>query len=107
MTIRDEVREFCSLGPLPSEQDDSVSDEHFEETERLLHAINSPVTDEEAQRLVESFGDDNCFGMAWTLLHLVETAPSPVVTSEPPAGSNMWIQNLWIRYQNTLSDQAG
>ncbi|MEV7738719.1 hypothetical protein AB0O75_42785 [Streptomyces sp. NPDC088921] len=105
MTIRDEVRDFCALGPLPSEQDDSVSDEKFEEVERLLHAISSPVTDEEARYLIESFGEDNCFGMAWTLLHLVETAPSPAVTSKPPAESNLWIHNLWIRYRNTLSDE--
>ncbi|MFI6207114.1 hypothetical protein ACIBAI_12010 [Streptomyces sp. NPDC051041] len=104
MTIRDEVREFYRLGPLPSEQDDSVSDETFEELERMLHAIEAPVTDEEARLLLGSFGEDNCFGMAWTLLHLVESAPSPAVTSQPPEGSNMWIENLWIRYRNALGD---
>jgi hypothetical protein len=106
MTIRDEVQEFHRLGPLPSEQDESEgSDERLEEAGRLLDAIERPVTDEEARLLVESFGEDNCFGLAWTLLHLIETSPSSVVTAEPPEGSNMWIETLWTRYQNTLADQ--
>ncbi|MEH0937535.1 hypothetical protein [Micromonospora psammae] len=104
MTTRAEVREFCRHGPLPSEQDDSPHvDADLEKREQLLHAIALPVTDEEARLLTTCFGDDNCFGLAWTLLHLVESAPAPPVTSEPPDGSNPWIIKLWIRYQNTLA----
>jgi hypothetical protein len=102
--IRDEIRAFHQLGPLPSESDESETDEAFEARERALHAIPKPVTDEEAQLLTTSFGEDNCFGLAWTLLHLVESAPSPIVTSEPPEGSNPWIVRLWKRYQNWLAD---
>ncbi|MBT2442868.1 hypothetical protein J7E93_22725 [Streptomyces sp. ISL-36] len=105
MTIRDEVHEFMRLGPLPSEEDDSEEgDEAFEELTNALHAIEKPVTDEEAQLLLGAFGDDECFGLAWTLLHLVESAPTAPVTAEPPEGSNEWIERLWIRYRNTLSD---
>ncbi|MCW3845553.1 hypothetical protein ONA70_36380 [Micromonospora yasonensis] len=107
MTVRDEVTAFARLGPLPSEDDDSESgDEEFEERTRLLHAIESPVSDEEAQLLAKCFGVDNCFGLSWTLLHLVESAPSPVVASEPEPGANPWLVMLWQRYQNSLSDQA-
>ena len=104
--IRDQVREFIRLGcPLPSEQDNSEEgDEAFDEMERALHAIEKPVTDEEARLLVTCFGDDNCFGLAWTLLHLVESAPSPVVTSRPSDDANPWISRLWMRYQNSLAD---
>ncbi|WP_435091620.1 hypothetical protein [Micromonospora aurantiaca (nom. illeg.)] len=106
MTVRDEVRVFCEFGPLPSEEDDSEEgDEAFEQLELALHAIEKPVTDEEARLLVGSFGVDECFGLAWTLLHLVESAPSPVFTTEPPPGSNEWIIRLWRRYRNTLADQ--
>ncbi len=106
MTIRDEVRQFHDFGSLPSEQDESEgADERIEEAQRLLHSIAPPVTDEEARLLVDSFGEDNCFGLAWTLLHLIETAPSPVVTAEPPAGANPWIHRLWTGYQNTLADR--
>ncbi|MFJ9448315.1 hypothetical protein ACIRRH_41865 [Kitasatospora sp. NPDC101235] len=99
MTIRDEVREFVRLGPLPSEEDNSEEgDEAFDKMERALHAIEKPVTDDEARLLIDCFGDDNCFGLAWTLLHIVESAPSPVVTSESPADSNEWITRLWKRF---------
>ncbi|GHJ49039.1 hypothetical protein Cs7R123_63810 [Catellatospora sp. TT07R-123] len=105
MAVRDEVVAFCRLGGLPSEQDDSEDgDEAFEELERRLHAIAAPVTDEEAQLLVGCFGGDNCFGLAWTLLHLVESAPSPLVTSEPVEGSNEWRVLLWRRYRNAQAD---
>ncbi|MFI7333260.1 hypothetical protein [Micromonospora aurantiaca (nom. illeg.)] len=104
MTIRDEVREFCRHGPLPSEQDDSEhADADLENREQLLHAITPPVTNEEARLLTTCFGNDNCFGLAWTLLHLAESAPTPPVTSEPTEGSNPWIMRLWIRYQNSLA----
>jgi hypothetical protein len=103
VTIRDEVREFCRCGRLPSEHDDSEdADADLDSRQRLLHAIARPVSDEEARLLITCFGDDNCYGLAWTLLHLVETAPTPPVTSEPPPGSNEWIQRLWVRYRNTL-----
>ncbi len=105
MTIRDEVREFCRHGPLPSEQDDSEhADADLEMRQQLLHAIAAPVTDEEARLLMTCFGGDNCFGLAWTLLHLVESAPTPPVTSEPPEDSNPWITLLWLRYRNTLAN---
>ncbi|MEV6924334.1 hypothetical protein AB0M46_07485 [Dactylosporangium sp. NPDC051485] len=98
--IRAEVREFLRLGPLPSEEDGDDSDEAIEvieAVERALHAIAKPVTQEEAEALIEAFGPDTCFGLAWTLLHLVESAPVPVVTAEPPDGSNDWVVLLWRR----------
>ncbi|MBM2620998.1 hypothetical protein JIG36_36410 [Actinoplanes sp. LDG1-06] len=103
--IRDEVRDFVRLGPLTSELDDSEEgDEAFEEMERALHAIEKPVTDEEARLLLGSFGEDASFGLAWTLLHLIESAPSPPVVSEPPAGANPWIEMMWVRYRNRRAD---
>ncbi|MGW1028854.1 hypothetical protein ACWD4J_35120 [Streptomyces sp. NPDC002577] len=61
MTVRDEVRDFCRLGRLPPEDDDSVdADDKLDERQRSLHAIAAPVTDEEARLLVRCFGDDNC-----------------------------------------------
>lgn len=103
--MRDEVRAFVRLGPFTSELDNSEDgDEAFDEMERALHAIEKPVTDEEARLLLGSFGEDNCFGLAWTLLHLIESAPSPVVTSEPPEGASPWITRMWLRYNNSLAD---
>ncbi|MEU0382903.1 hypothetical protein [Streptomyces chartreusis] len=54
---------------------DTPEIEVISETQRLLERIPKPVTDDEAQALATLFGPDNCFGLAWTLLHLIETAP--------------------------------
>lgn len=104
MAFRSEVEAFVRLGPLPAEGDDSETDEQFEERTRLLHAIGSPVTDEEARLLASCFGVDNCFGLAWTLLHLVESAPSSVVTVAPAPGANQWLVLLWNRRRNASAD---
>jgi hypothetical protein len=102
MTIRDEVHPFCALGPLPSEQDESPdADDRLEEAQRRLHAITKPVTDDEAALLMECFGEDNCFGLSWTLLHLIESAPHRVAVAEPPPNGNPWIARLWRNYQNS------
>ena len=56
------------------------------------------MTDEEAKLLLGSFGPDDCFGLAWTLLHLIETAPGARhLVVEPSATDNEWIQSLWRR----------
>ncbi|GAA0373281.1 hypothetical protein GCM10009541_14610 [Micromonospora gifhornensis] len=105
--VREEVLAFRRVAPLPSEDDESEgADERLEECQRLLLEIQGPVSDAEAQILAECFGKDNCFGLSWTLLHLVETAPMWAVNSPPADGANPWIEYLWIRYQNSLSDQG-
>ncbi|WP_327008118.1 hypothetical protein OHA72_13085 [Dactylosporangium sp. NBC_01737] len=75
--IRPEVREFISLGRLPSEdlEPDDVLEVLVRRAGELLDRIERPVTDEEALALAECFGDDECFGLAHTLRHTIETAP--------------------------------
>jgi len=48
-----------------------------ERWQNLLAAVKTPVSDDEARALVRVFGPDDCFGLAWTLLHLIETAHGP------------------------------
>jgi hypothetical protein len=98
MAVRAEVRRFLQLGPLPSEEDDSeAGDAAFGELERSLAAVRWPVSDDEARLLVRGFGADECFGLAWRLLHLVETSPTPVPAVEPAADANEWLRLLWSR----------
>lgn len=97
------VRKLESLGPLPSENDASV--ELLERWEAALNSIKTPVTDEEAETLCGFFGPDLCFGLGWTLLHIVETAPgwlSDEALSRAPAE---WAERLRTRYQNLLDDE--
>ncbi|MFG2970298.1 hypothetical protein ACGFZS_44220 [Streptomyces sp. NPDC048288] len=39
------------------------------------------MTAEEAEALVACFGPDDGHGVAWTVLHLIETGPNPVLTT--------------------------
>jgi hypothetical protein len=76
--IRKEVRNFIALGVLPPE--DFEPDEALEMAVRrageLLDRIKRPVSDEEADALAGCFGIDECFGLAHTLRHTIETSPS-------------------------------
>lgn len=89
------MKDFVELGPLPERHaDEAMVSRHA----RQLLAIEPPVTDQEASKLIRCFGTDDCFGLAWTLLHLIETAPSgaPVV-AEPTDDDNEWVRLLWDR----------
>ncbi|MFJ9648910.1 hypothetical protein [Streptomyces sp. NPDC101206] len=77
--MRPEVQTLVADGPLP---DWDASEEEIDRRERQLTAISRPVTSEEAAALATCFGLDDCYGVAWTLVHLIETAPNPV----PPWG---------------------
>lgn len=71
--VRIEVEELERLGPLPSEDDADFA--RLERIEELYRAITTPITDDEARVLVELFGPDGCFGLAFSFIHLIETAP--------------------------------
>ena len=86
MTIRAEVLALVALGPMPAEDASSV--EEIETVERRLHAIAGPVSVDEARLLVQAFpeSDASCFGLAWTLLHLVETSRDGLGDAELGSG---------------------
>jgi hypothetical protein len=93
MKIRKEVKELAELGPLPAS---SIATEHdLDQRVAVLKRITPPVTDEEAIALTESFGPDECFGVAWTLLHLIETAPSHPRPSESVFQRSEWLRIVW------------
>ncbi len=96
MSVRSVVRDFLNMGPLPPEE---VADEKtIAELTELLHKIEAPITLEEAKLLMLAFGPDECFGLAWTLVHLIETTPGGIPFSEVPAPQdNEWIRELWLR----------
>lgn len=92
--VRRQVSDFIALGKLPSEdgEPDEALEEAVEQAGALLDLIERPVSDEEAHALAECFGQDVCFGLAWSLLHLIETAPS-ARTNQPPAAKR-WRDGL-------------
>ncbi len=97
--MRQAVYDLLQLGPLPDEETDDV--ELFDQYEQLLHSISPPITDEEACALVTLFGpDDSSFGLAWTLLHLIETAPGWPLEDCLSGRDNEWIRRLHRGVEN-------
>jgi len=87
------------MGPLPPERNaERYADPmQVKEFEQAIGAIAPPLSNEEAEELTAAFGDDDCFGLAWSLLHLIETAPELPVKAEPPSDANEWIRRIWYR----------
>lgn len=67
------VLSLVKLGALPRCED--ADDDWLASFQRSLSEIEQPVSNEEAAELAKLLGPDDCFGMAWTLVHAIETAP--------------------------------
>jgi hypothetical protein len=92
---RVQIERLVALGPLPPSSKAEAS--KLEEFQRVLESVVPPVTVGEAKQLVTLFGPDDCFGLAWTLLHLIESAPELPLKAEPPSDANEWLRRLWAR----------
>lgn len=100
MSVCQEVIDFVAMGPLPRESEDLG----FEAIERLamsLTRIKCPITQEEAKLLATCFGPDSCRGLAWTLVHIIESAKGGVPFQE--FSEEFW-NNIWI---DRLADRNG
>ncbi len=93
--IREEVEKLIALGALPSE--DMAEEGQLERYERAFDAIRPPIAAEEAERLCGLFGQDDCYGLAWTLLHLIESAPGWPIDSCLEKYEGEWIERLKLR----------
>lgn len=92
LNVRKEIENLNTLGPLPSEDDADVV--LLKEYDKLYRAIISPITDQEARILVRLFGPDGCFGLASSILHLIETAPGWPLEDCLTDLNNEWIVEL-------------
>ncbi|MFE2280811.1 hypothetical protein ACFXAE_27045 [Streptomyces sp. NPDC059454] len=79
--MRPEVSAFVADGPLPDEE--TGEEEEIDRRARQLEAMSRPLSLAEAEALAGCFGPDDCYGLAWTMAHLIETAPGPVYTPAP------------------------
>lgn len=85
---------------MPDEKQD-IADGVIERYEEILHSISPPVSREEAEALVMLFPPNGCFGLDWTLLHLIETAPGwPLLTVIDRCLSTEWKQRMLDRAVN-------
>ncbi|GAA3361795.1 hypothetical protein GCM10017744_049930 [Streptomyces antimycoticus] len=77
-----------------------ASGEEIDRRVEQIHAIPTPVTAQEARALADCFGSDDCHGVVWSLLHLIETGPNPVLATKPAPDANEWQHLLWTRAAN-------
>lgn len=96
MPIRPDVQQLIARGPFPAS---AVWDQHdLDSRGALLSSIKPPLTREEAADLLICFGPDDAFGLAWTLLHLIESDPGGVpIPTKPQSSDNEWVRLLWDR----------
>jgi hypothetical protein len=96
MTIREEVRALVALGPLPDS--DTAEMDEMQRLQTAIERISPPVTRDEAVALLTVFGPDECYGLAWAVLHLIESTPGGIPIENAPADTeNEWIRRLWAR----------
>ncbi|MGD9920451.1 MAG: hypothetical protein AB7V13_03245 [Pseudorhodoplanes sp.] len=86
------IEELRRLGPLP--ESTKADPAQLEEVQNLLAEVATPVSDDDAKILVSLFGPDDCYGLAWTLLHLVDTAPGWPIEECLTDFENEWILRL-------------
>jgi hypothetical protein len=91
--MRDEILKLVRLGTLPSGE--GVDMELLKYVQELITKIEAPISDQEAEEMVKIFGDDDCFGLSWTAIHLIETAPNwPIRRCLLVNPNNKWIALL-------------
>ena len=86
------VDELVELGPLPSSVKPNMV--RLQKFQVLLERVEQPVSNNDARALVNLFGPDDCFGLAWTLLHLIETAPGWPLEDVLDRSGSEWIDRL-------------
>jgi hypothetical protein len=97
--VRSDVIELVRLGGFPPSK--GVDLGLITRQQEFLQRITPPITDEEARELVKLFGPDDYYGLAWTVLHLVESAPNWPLADCLADHSNEWINRLRARAANT------
>jgi hypothetical protein len=90
--IRSELRDLIEIGAFPASQGADLPS--IKRRQELLDRIKPPVSDSEARELVKLFGPDEYFGLAWTVLHLIEGAPGWPLADCLSVGPNAWIDRL-------------
>ncbi|MDV5143340.1 hypothetical protein R1T08_03220 [Streptomyces sp. SBC-4] len=91
-----DVHAFVADRPLP---DWDADEKEIDRRNKQLVAVSRPFTAEEAHALAAGFGPDDCYGVTWSLAHLIETGPGPVPrVTRPGSSSGEWQHTLWNRW---------
>ena len=98
------ILQLRRLGRLPAESDPDPGDDYYVEFDNALSQVGGPLTlaDGEALAALLPADGDTAFGLAWGIVHLIETlegnrkAYSRVLDSAP----RPWRKILLIRLRN-------
>lgn len=105
MTARPEVVALAAFGPLPPEE---VWDEtSIDRLASAIAAVPQPLSREERDVLLPLFdrpSEDSIWGVAWGVLHLLETAPADGWQLRLPRHSSYWYDLLAVRWENFLAE---
>jgi hypothetical protein len=103
--MRIEIVELANLGQLPSS---SSQVERIMNWQAILEAIVPPVSNDEAAVLAELLPstEDDCFGLAWSLVHLIESSPGWPIPSCLDRHGHPWIEILKLRLRNVGSSSG-
>lgn len=93
--VREKVALLVERGPRPHELD--IAEVDLAMRSELLDSIDEPVTDSEARLLFDVLGTDDCFGLAWTVVSLVESSPNWPLAGLLWDEANPWHQRLCSR----------
>ena len=103
--VRGVVATLAALGPLPTETEAFTAAPDLDRWEELMGRVSQPLTDEEAYLLAACFpsDDSDAFGAAWTLVHLLESAPGWPAASALERAPRYWREVLLTRLRNSES----
>jgi len=91
--MRSEIEQLSKIGTLPSEGSAPIA--LLEKIQTSIQAIKPPITNEEARILVSLFGrEDSCYGLAWSLVHLIESTPGWPIAECISNPQNEWTSLL-------------
>ena len=100
--MRDTVRRLIKLGRIPINSDE---DEYWALFRSALLEIEAPLNQEEAEALLVLFwpeDEEDGAGMAWTLVHLVETADLPLAVLKARLAEGDWLNLLYDRKMRSV-----
>lgn len=92
---QDAITALAALGQFPAAED--ADPKTVMQQQKLLGEVRKPVSDDDAKKLAALFGPDDYYGLAWAMLHCVESSPGwPVQESLSLAGEE-WGSRLRAR----------
>jgi hypothetical protein len=93
--VRAEVARLVELGRFPNELD--VTEDEVQKREEPIRALSTPVSDAEARLLLGILGEDDFWGMAWSIVTLIESAPGYPDWEGIEQIVGDWRDTLWRR----------